>query len=225
MPPSPPRPYVHVAPHVRRVRQSAIAAKWSPLTGPSLSAASTLLHLAHRPILQRLSNTHQRRAHTSAALRLTTRRIARKVARGLPFPPAAMPAPAAARRQADGGRETELDFEAVLGGKALLEAQLGPAAHAVEVLRREKERVERELERDYEMLRGLEAGARAQAREQRGLLKKAHVLAPEAAEAAARHARGEKEVVFTHDEAASSAGVFTVSLLLQRFAGTVRHIN
>ncbi|POR31723.1 Uncharacterized protein TPAR_08076, partial [Tolypocladium paradoxum] len=116
----------------------------------------------------------------------------------------------AQQRRADGGRETELDFEAVLDGKALLEAQLGPAAHAVELLRREKERVERELERDYEMLRGLEAGARAQAREQRGLLKKAHVLAPEAMKPEAQDAQSEKEAaVFTHTKAASSASVFT----------------
>ncbi|PNY26116.1 Uncharacterized protein TCAP_03951 [Tolypocladium capitatum] len=205
-PPSPPRPYVHVAPHVRRVRQSAIAAKWSPLAGASLSAVSVLLHLAHRPILQRLSGTHRRRAHTSAALRLVTHRIARKVARGLPFPPAAAAAARGAQqRQADGGRETELDFEAVLDGKALLEAQLGPAEHAVEVLRREKERVERELERDYEMLRGLEAGARAQAREQRGLLKKAHVLAPGTMGPEARDAQSDQDVVFTRDKAAASA--------------------
>lgn len=183
-PPSPPKPYAHIVPHVRRVRQSTIAAKWSPLTGPSLSAVSALLQLAHRPILQRLSDSHQRRAHASAALRLTARRISRKVAaRGLPFPPASMPA--APRRggqqqqpPSDGGREVELDFESVLDAKAALEAQLGPAAHAVELLRREKNAVERELERDYETLRELEARARSQAREQRGLLKKAHALTP-----------------------------------------------
>ncbi|KAM4059161.1 CENP-Q, a CENPA-CAD centromere complex subunit [Hirsutella rhossiliensis] len=183
-PPSPPKPYVHIVPRVRHVRQSTIAAKWSPLTGPSLSAVSALLQLAHQPILQRLSSTHQRRAHASAALRLMARRISRKVAaRGLPFPPASMPA--ASRRggqqqqqPSDGGRETELDFESVLDAKAALEAQLGPAAHAVELLRRERDSIEKELERDYETLRELEARARSQTREQRGLLKKAHALTP-----------------------------------------------
>ncbi|KJZ80237.1 hypothetical protein HIM_00087 [Hirsutella minnesotensis 3608] len=179
-PPSPRKPYAHVVAQVRRVRPSTITAKWSPLGEPSLSAVSSLLHLAHQPILQRLSGTNQRRAHASAALHLMMRRIARKVARGLPFPPAAMPSAPATRAQqpTDGGREVELDFESVLDGAAALEARLGPAAHAVELLRREKEYIERELERDYETLRNLEASARAQAREQRGLLKKAHVLTP-----------------------------------------------
>ncbi|KAJ6441835.1 kinetochore protein fta7 [Purpureocillium lavendulum] len=237
-PPSPSKPYARIVPQVRRVRQSTIAAKWAPLSGPSLPAVSTLLHLAHRPILQRLSNTHQRREHTSAALRLITHRIARKVTRGLPFPPASMPSsasPASAgagaaasgagrRRQtkkqqqqqtADGGRETELDFEAVLDAKAALERQLGPAAHAVELLRREKEHVEQELERDYEMLRALEAGARAQAREQRALLKKAHPLAPESVKPEPHDADAEDDhriFAKTFGHAPAPGGIFSVCL-------------
>lgn len=191
-PPSPPRPYVRVVPQTRRVRQSTITAKWSPLTGPSLAAVSALLHLAHRPILQRLS-THQRRAHASAALRLVTHRISRKLARGLPFPPAAVPAPARRPLSADAARETELDFETVLAAVAALDAQLQPAAHAVELLRREKAAVERDLDRDYDALSRLETGARAHAREQRGLLGKAHALAPAPQPRDAREA----EAVFT----------------------------
>ncbi|OAQ80250.1 kinetochore protein fta7 [Purpureocillium lilacinum] len=235
-PPSPSKPYARIVPRVRRVRQATITAKWAPLSGPSLPAVSTLLHLAHRPILQRLSNTHQRREHTSAALRLITHRIARKVTRGLPFPPASMPptssssssssssskssaaASSGARRQtqraavADGGRETELNFESVLDGKAALERQLEPAAHAVELLRREKEHVEQELERDYEMLRTLEAGARAQAREQRSLLKKAHPLVPEAPKLEPHHDDDADSRVFTksRDQGPDApVGVFT----------------
>ena len=68
----------------------------------------------------------------------------------------------------------------MLDAEQALEAQLDPALHAVELLRQEKARVEEELERDYEALRHLEAGARGQARQQREMLKKAHVLAPEA---------------------------------------------
>ena len=229
-PPSPSKPYARIVPRVRRVRQATITAKWAPLSGPSLPAVSTLLHLAHRPILQRLSNTHQRREHTSAALRLITHRIARKVTRGLPFPPASMPptsssskssaaASSGARRQtqraavADGGRETELNFEGVLDGKAALERQLEPVAHAVELLRREKEHVEQELERDYEMLRALEAGARAQAREQRSLLKKAHPLVPEAPKSEPHHDDDADSRVFmkSRDQGPDApVGVFTV---------------
>ncbi|KAG5967353.1 hypothetical protein E4U57_000936 [Claviceps arundinis] len=178
-PPSPPKPYVHVAPYTRRVRQSIIEAKWSPLANASLTAISTTLQHAQRPILQRISDSQLRREYTSSALRLITHRITRKISRGLPFPPASMPANVGrAPLQSDGGREVELNFESVLDGKVALERQLEPALDGLEVLRREKETLEEELERDYETLRTLEAGARAQAREQRSLLRRAHVLAP-----------------------------------------------
>jgi hypothetical protein len=169
---------MHVAPHVRGVKQSLIDAKWTPLGPPSVAIATEILELAHRPILQRMAGTARRRQHTSAALSVAYRRITRKLQRGLPFPPAGMPA--TSRGGGDGGRETELDFESVLEGKRSLEKQLDPALHAVELLRKEKDRMVRELERDYMTLRNLEAGARTQAREQRDQLKKAHVLAPEA---------------------------------------------
>ncbi|RSL47563.1 hypothetical protein CEP54_013348 [Fusarium duplospermum] len=181
--PSPPKPYPHIAPYTRTIKSSTIAAKWTPLTGASLPAASSILTLAHQPILQRTSSTRNRRTHASAALHLVSRRIERKLARGLPFPPASSSGGGArmGRRRgadADGGRALELDFEAVLDGKTALERQLVPAKHAVELLRAEKARMEQELEDDYEKLRKLEADARAQTRERKDLYRKAHVLAP-----------------------------------------------
>lgn len=218
-PPSPPKPYAHVAPRVHRVRQSVIEDKWSPLSGASLAAATTILQLAHRPILQRLSSTQQRRAHATAALRLVASRIARKMHKGLPFPPASMAAPRGRRafRNAaaagDGGREAELDFERVLDARRALERQLDPALHAVDLLRQEKSRVERELERDYRALETLETGARAQAREHRGLLKKAHVLAPE--KTASQRGEDGVEVEFKREATEFTDGLFKVSLMLR----------
>ncbi|CAM1509062.1 Fc.00g028010.m01.CDS01 [Cosmosporella sp. VM-42] len=180
-PPSPEKPYLHIAPRTKRIRPSTITSKWAPLLGPSVPAATNILHLAHRPILQRMSHTRQRREHASVALRLITHRISKKLSKGLPFPPASVaPASRASNKagEGDGGRETELDFEAVLDARTALERQLGPGLQAVELLRKERERMEEELERDYEALRGLEASARGQARERRELLKKAHVLVP-----------------------------------------------
>ncbi|KAG5925625.1 hypothetical protein E4U53_003264, partial [Claviceps sorghi] len=67
---------------------------------------------AQRPILQRISDSQLRREHTASALRLITHRISRKISRGLPFPPASMPANVGrAPLQSDGGREVELNFE------------------------------------------------------------------------------------------------------------------
>ena len=178
-PASPPKPYTHVAPHVRRVRQSAIDSKWAPLGSASVAAASSVLELAQRPVLQRLSDTQQRRALAANALRAVSDSIARRINKGLPFPPGSMPAPVGrAPLQSDGGRDVELNFESVLDGKQSLERQLEPALDGLEVLRRERDVVEHELALDYETLRNLETGARAQAREQRNRLKKAHVLTP-----------------------------------------------
>ncbi|PNP73482.1 hypothetical protein FNYG_13212 [Fusarium nygamai] len=176
---SPPKPYTHIAPFKRTIRSSKVAADWTGLSGASLPTTKSILKLAQQPILQRMAPTNNRRTHASAALHLVYRRMERKLARGLPFPPGNPSSKTTKRRlDADGGRALELDFEAVLDGKAALERQLVPGMHAVELLRAEKERMERELERDYEELRKLEANARAQTRERKDLFRKAHVLAP-----------------------------------------------
>ncbi|KAL6804623.1 CENP-Q, a CENPA-CAD centromere complex subunit domain-containing protein [Trichoderma sp. SZMC 28013] len=218
--PSPSKPYPHVSPHINRVRQSTIESKWSPLPESTVAAANSMLVLAHRPVLQRLSGSEQRQNHTSAALRLVSHRITRKIARGIPFPPASMPSAKVPRgRQAGAtpgaagvtdGRATELDFESVLDAKMALERQLDPALHAVELLTREKEKLERELERDYETLRNLESSAKAQGREYRGLLKKAHVLAPTPETVhSQRKQKAEQEISFTHSGVSLSGGLFS----------------
>ncbi|KAL7974560.1 CENP-Q, a CENPA-CAD centromere complex subunit domain-containing protein [Trichoderma sp. SZMC 28014] len=220
-PPSPEKPYLHVSPHVHRVRQSTIESKWTPLPDSTISAASSMLLMAHRPILQRLSGSEQRHAHTSAALRLISHRITRKLAKGLPFPPASMPSARVPRggRQASAapapanaidGRAIELDFESVLDAKQALERQLDPALHAVELLTREKEKLERELEQDYEALRNLESSAKAQGREYRGMLKKAHVLAPTPEVVHGRWKQGaEQDLSFSHSNSSVLGGLFS----------------
>ncbi|KAF5580957.1 cylicin II [Fusarium subglutinans] len=176
---SPPKPYIHIASFKRTIRSSKVAADWTGLSGASLPTTKSILKLAQQPILQRMAPTNNRRTHASAALHLVYRRMERKLARGLPFPPGNPSSKTTKRRlDADGGRALELDFEAVLDGKAALERQLVPGMHAVELLKTEKERMERELERDYEELRKLEANARAQTRERKDLFRKAHALAP-----------------------------------------------
>ncbi|KAL6696019.1 CENP-Q, a CENPA-CAD centromere complex subunit domain-containing protein [Trichoderma pleuroticola] len=218
--PSPSKPYPHVSPHINRVRQSTIESKWSPLPESTVAAANSMLVLAHRPVLQRLSGSEQHQNHTSAALRLVSHRITRKIARGIPFPPASMPSARVPRgRQASAapgavgvtdGRATELDFESVLDAKMALERQLDPALHAVELLTREKEKLEKELERDYETLRNLESSAKAQGREYRGLLKKAHVLAPTPETVhSQRKQKAEQDISFTHSGASLSGSLFS----------------
>lgn len=206
---APLKSYPHVTPRVRGVKQSTIDAKWNPLSAPSIAAATEALTLAHRPIMQRLANNQQRRQHTSSALSLLHRRISRKLHRGLPFPPPGVPAAGPrrrGRRPKAGGHDAELDFESVLDGVRTLERQLDPALHSVELLHKERERMGRELERDYKTLRNLEAGARGQARQQREQLKKAHVLAPEAPE----NREEDAQMVFDHKGSLPPGAVFKV---------------
>jgi hypothetical protein len=63
-----------------------------------------------------------------------------------------------------GSHELELDFEKTVDAIAGLEKALDPLLHSVALLRGEKEREERALEREYEVLRRLEGNARAQVR-------------------------------------------------------------
>lgn len=215
----PPKPFLHVASRVRGVKQSTIDARWSPLGASSIRAASTTLTLAYRPVMQRLSGTTQRRLHASSALALVYKRVTRKLTRGLPFPPATVVGTATRAAADDAGREAELDFESVLDGARALGRQLDPALHAVELLRREKERLERELELDYKNLQNLEAAASGQAREQRQLLKKAHVLAPGASVPRDQ----DVEMIFDEDDASVPPGsAFKVCVMLLDCPRTAR---
>ncbi|UKZ77282.1 hypothetical protein TrVFT333_005002 [Trichoderma virens FT-333] len=207
VPPSPSKPYPHISPHINRVRQSTIESKWSPLPESTVSAASSMLALAHRPILQRLSTSEQHHTHTSAALRLVSHRITRKIARGIPFPQQVCHLPGYLAGDKPASYQEPL---AVLDAKTALERQLDPALHAVELLAREKEKLERELERDYEALRSLESSAKAQGREYRGLLKKAHVLAPTPETVhSQRKQKAEQDMSFTHSTGSLSGGLFS----------------
>lgn len=218
----PSAPYPHVFTTTRSVKQDTIDKRWAPLTPASVAAASETLTLAHRPIMQRLAATGQKRQYASSALSLLHRRISRKLQRGMPFPPAAVTGPASASQgppvkrgrgrprgiasNKTAGVEAEMDFESVLDGSQALERQLDPLLHAVELLRREKEHMERELELDYQNLRNLEAGARGQARVQRDQIKKAHALVPEAKP---RAADDDVEMVFD-TKGVPPGGVFKV---------------
>lgn len=192
-PPSPEKPYTHVAPLMRRIRPSTIQSKWTPLGQPSLVTLTNILQLAQRPIMQRQYKSAARRTHTQDALNLVAKRIAKKISKSdgsLPFPPSSMipqrgrgsGAPGRPRTLPDGGREAELNFESVLDAKQALERQLDPALHSVELLTQERDRLEAQLEDDYKMLTAMEDDMRAQARQARSLLKKSHPLAPEVRE-------------------------------------------
>ncbi|KAI1780861.1 CENP-Q, a CENPA-CAD centromere complex subunit-domain-containing protein [Hypoxylon cercidicola] len=179
---SPPR-YRHLTTRTRRVPRNVIETKWTPLEASALSSVAAVLQSASRPVLLRLNNA-QRHAQAQAALAAVSKRLRSKMARGLPFPPATT----AARR------EEEFDFERTVSGVQALESQLDPLLHGVELLRREKERAEKELEREYKVLGRLSSNARAEARERREQMRKMHVLVQERPPESARTEDGDEIV-------------------------------
>ncbi|KAI1497430.1 CENP-Q, a CENPA-CAD centromere complex subunit-domain-containing protein [Biscogniauxia marginata] len=165
---SSPPPYRHLTTRTRRVPRHTIDAKWTPLDASSVSSVTNLLHSASRPVLIRLNNL-QRHKYATAALNTVSNRLHSKLTRGLPFPPATTST----------RREDELEFERTVSGIQALESQLDPLLHSVELLKREKARAEKELEREYRILNQLGTNARAEKREKRERLRKMHVLVPE----------------------------------------------
>lgn len=164
---SPPR-YRHLATRTRRVPRNVIESKWTPLEAPALSSVATLLQSTSRPVLLRINN-QQRHSYATSALNAVSNRLRSKISRGLPFPPATTST----------RREEEFEFERTISGIQNLESQLDPLLHSVELLRREKERAEKELDHEYKILSRLGANARAEARERRDQMRKMHVLVPE----------------------------------------------
>ncbi|KAI1445721.1 CENP-Q, a CENPA-CAD centromere complex subunit-domain-containing protein [Annulohypoxylon stygium] len=170
---SPPK-YRHLTTRTRRVPLNVVESKWSPLETPALASVTALLQSASRPVLLRVPNA-QKHAHAQSALNAVANRVRSQLTRGLPFPPATTTT----------RREEEFEFERTISGIQGLESALDPLLHSVELLRREKERAQRELDAEYKVLRRLGANAKAEARERRERGRKMHVLVPE-------HVNGEK---------------------------------
>ncbi|KAI0878776.1 CENP-Q, a CENPA-CAD centromere complex subunit-domain-containing protein [Hypoxylon argillaceum] len=164
---SSPPPYRHIAKRTRRVTHEVIEAKWSSLDPLSIANIASLLHSVSLPTL--LHVVPKQHAHAEDVLEKVIRGLRKRSAR-LPFPPASsLPR-----------REDELDFERTQSAVEVLISQLDPLQHSVELLKREKERAEKDLEREYKTLDRLSSNARAEAREWRDRLRKVHVLVPEA---------------------------------------------
>ena len=177
--PEPPT-YQHLASRTRRVPWGVIESKWEPLDAASIGSVTDLLASASRPVLLRLNNP-ARRAQAAAALGAISNRLRSKLSKGLPFPPPAASGTSGKDKGAKGRRprprDDELEYDRTVAGIRGLEATLDPLLHSVELLRRERDRAQRELEREYRVLATLKANARAQARERRTRSRRLHVLA------------------------------------------------
>ncbi|KAL2132376.1 hypothetical protein VTI74DRAFT_3886 [Chaetomium olivicolor] len=178
--------YSHLTTLTRQIPRSTISAKWTPLDTPSITAIDSIIADSTRPVLHRLRDRDARHAQAQTILRTFAARLHSKLVKGMPFPPPSIPSSTKSKTKgrgktgSAGGREAELDFEQTVDAIAALERALDPLLHSVELLKKEKEREEGLLRREYESLRKLEMNARAQARgwkEQRGR-GRGHVLLP-----------------------------------------------
>ncbi|ETS78685.1 hypothetical protein PFICI_08538 [Pestalotiopsis fici W106-1] len=163
-----PAPYRHLAMRTRKITRQVIQEKWSPLDPTSVEGVSELLQMSTLPVLLRLNNL-TKHSQATAALNAITNKLRSKLTRGLPFPPATT----------SNKREDELSYETTLDGIQNTEAQLDPLIHSVALLRKEKERAEKELDQEYKLLNSITANARSEIRGRREQLRKIHPLVPE----------------------------------------------
>ncbi|KAM0325308.1 hypothetical protein ACHAQA_007293 [Verticillium albo-atrum] len=184
-------PYRHIGTKPVSIPRSKIETTWSPLSAPSIAIATSLIHLAERPVLQRLATNTKRRDHAAFALRTVSYNLARKLARNFPFPPVAAGSAAAARarsgpaaRDAD-PRDEELDYERCLDAVKALERTQTGLLHGNALLRAEVAREEAALEKEYAELDALEANARSEVRRLREDMRKTHPLVPDSRSRAA----------------------------------------
>ncbi|KAL1837411.1 hypothetical protein VTJ49DRAFT_3803 [Mycothermus thermophilus] len=179
--PNPHRPFTTLTTLTRHIPRTTIASKWTPLDGPSVEAISSILTDCTLPVLHRLRDRDARYAQAQSILNTFSARLRAKLVKGMPFPPPSLPVTGGKNGKSDksGSHAAEFDFEQTVTTIAGLERVLDPLLHSVALLKAEKEREERALERDYAALRKLEGNARAQARGWRegGEKGRGHVLA------------------------------------------------
>lgn len=149
----------------RRVPKDHIKNKWNPLDSIAIDRISDLLHDVERSVVMRVHDD-RKRSQASSAVQLVSRKLQRKLTKGLPFPPATRVR-----------REDDFDFEKILESNRILETQLTPMIHSIELLQAEIAKEEALLESESSDLGQLEANAKNQAAESRRAAKKTHYLA------------------------------------------------
>lgn len=121
-----------------------------------------LLSDIEKSVVQRLRD-ERKRTQARTAIQMVTRRLGRKITRGLPFPPGSRPQ-----------REEDFDFERILDATRKQEGLLTPALHARELLKSEIKREEAMLEREQAALERLEKNASAERGRRKAEAKKLH---------------------------------------------------
>jgi hypothetical protein len=110
-------------------------------------------------------NDERKRAQSSTALQMISRRLVSKISKGLPFP-----------QGTRNHREDDFDFEKILDHNRTLEAQLTPALHANELLEAQLSKEIALLESEQENLANLEANAKSETALRNQAARKLHAL-------------------------------------------------
>lgn len=146
-----PTPYPYLKETTRRVSRRTIETKWEALPPNCVDRISALLDALQNPIIARLKED-RKKTQVSVTLKNVSRRLLKKMAMGLPFPPAT-----------NRNREDDFNFEKILDHNRALESQLTPAIHANELLEAELRKEMARLESDQQNLADLETNAKNEA--------------------------------------------------------------
>jgi len=148
----------------RRVPRHTIENKWGALPSGATIRVGQMMTDIERSVVMRLRD-ERKRTQASTAVQMVIRRLDRKLTRGLPFPPST-------RVQ----REEDFDFEKILDSNRLLESQLTPILHSIELLKAETAKEEELLEVERERLALLEENAKSEASRRKQAAKKLHPI-------------------------------------------------
>ncbi|KAL5345159.1 hypothetical protein ACLOAV_010115 [Pseudogymnoascus australis] len=160
--PPPTFPFQHLEPVECGISHNTIGSTWEPLPATAHDRAMQLLGDIEKSVVQRLRD-ERKRTQARTAIQMVTRRLGRKITRGLPFPPGSRPQ-----------REEDFDFERILDATRKQEGLLTPALHARELLKSEIKREEAMLEREQAALERLEKNASAERGRRKAEAKKLH---------------------------------------------------
>jgi hypothetical protein len=155
--------YQQLVPVTRQVPRETIGAKWNPLPSNCVEQISQLVTDLQRPVVARVKDV--RKTQVSTALQMVSRKLKRKLERGLPFPQGVRHV-----------REDEFDFEKILDLNRSLEAQLTPTIHANRLLEAELSKESAILISEKDALAELEENAKSQALKRKQAGRKLHPL-------------------------------------------------
>jgi hypothetical protein len=155
--------YQYLAAVTRYVPRAVIDAKWSGLPITCADQVSQLLQDIQKPVIARLRDA-QHQSQASSALHNISRKVVRKISKGLPFPPSTC-----------GNREDDFDFEGILDHNRGLENQLDSVLHSNNLLDAQLSKELSLLEEERHHLEALENNAKAGAIKRKQEIKAVHL--------------------------------------------------